>query len=119
MGKHSNHSREEIDGYDALEELALDFLWNWNRNHIVKKIWHILDPELWELLKNPWVILQTISQEKLEHHLADPNFRKMVDDLIESNHQEQKAKTWFQQSYPESPLNCIAYFSMEFMLGEA
>lgn len=119
MGKRTNHSREEIDGYAELEELALDFLWSWNRNHIVKKIWHILDPELWELLKNPWVILQTISQEKLEYHLSDPNFRKMVNDLLESNAETQKTKTWYQHTYPDSPLNCIAYFSMEFMLGEA
>ena len=119
MGKRTNHTREEIDGYDALEELALDFLWNWNRNHIVKKIWHVLDPELWELLKNPWVILQTVSQEKLERQLADPEFRKMVDDLLESNRLEQKSKTWFQHTYPQPPLSCIAYFSMEFMLGEA
>lgn len=121
MGKHEhhNHNREDIDGYEALEALALDFLWNWNRNHIVKKIWHILDPELWELLKNPWVILQTISQEKLERQLADPEFRKMVDDLIESNARDQKAPTWFQNKYPKAPLTRVAYFSMEFMLGEA
>lgn len=119
MGKHTNHLREELDGYDALEELALDFLWNWNHNHVVKKIWQTLDPQLWELLKNPWVILQTISQKKLEHFLADPHFRKLVNDLIESNHREQKAPTWFVQKHADCPLNCAAYFSMEFMLGEA
>src|SRR5580692_616811 len=119
MGKRRNHSREEIDGYDALEELALDFLWYWDRNHIVKEIWQILDPELWELLKNPWVILQTISQEKLEHHLSDPQFRKLIDDLLEANRQEQKTPAWFQKKFSKSPLTHIAYFCMEFMLGEA
>jgi len=119
MGKRTNHTREEIDGYAALEELALDFLWNWNRNHIVKKIWQVLDPELWELLKNPWVILQTVSQETLERQLSNPDFRKMVDELLSTNHLEQKAPTWFQKKFSKSPLTCIAYFSMEFMLGEA
>lgn len=26
---------------------------------------------------------------------------------------------WFQSTYPQAPLGCIAYFSMEFMLSEA
>lgn len=26
---------------------------------------------------------------------------------------------WFQKSYPDSPLTCVAYFSMEYMLSEA
>ncbi|MDE2367089.1 MAG: alpha-glucan family phosphorylase, partial [Betaproteobacteria bacterium] len=26
---------------------------------------------------------------------------------------------WFQQAHPQSPLNCVAYFCMEFMLSEA
>ncbi len=119
MGKHTNHPREELDGYDELEELALDFLWNWNHNHVVKKIWHTLDPQLWELLKNPWVILQTISQKKLEHFLSNPDFRKLVNDLIASSHREQKAPTWFVQKHADCSLQCAAYFSMEFMLGEA
>ena len=111
--------REDIDGYAQLEELALDFLWYWNHNHIAKTIWQTLDPQLWELLKNPWVILQTISQQKLENHLADPEFRKFIDNLLETNRAELKNPTWFEQTYPQSPLSCIAYFSMEFMLGEA
>ena len=97
--------REDIDGYAQLEELALDFLWYWNHNHIAKTIWQTLDPQLWELLKNPWVILQTISQQKLENHLADPEFRKFIDNLLETNRAELKNPTWFEQTYPQSPLN--------------
>jgi len=29
-----------------------------------------------------------------------------------------QAPTWFQQTYPQSPLRCVACLSMEFMLGE-
>ena len=29
------------------------------------------------------------------------------------------APAWFQKAHPKSPLNCVAYFSMEFMLSEA
>ena len=119
MTKHLHKNREEINGYAALEELALDFLWYWNRNHIAKKIWQMLDPELWESIKNPWVILQTVSQKKLEQMLADPHFRTLVDDLIHSQQIEAKKATWFAQKHSESPLTHVVYFSMEFMLGEA
>lgn len=111
--------REEIEGYDALEELALDFLWSWNQNHCAFKIWQQLDPELWELLRNPWVILQTTSTEKLKKLLADPNFRKTLNGLLQANQVQAKAPAWFQQKHPQSPLTCIAYFSMEFMLSES
>ena len=30
-----------------------------------------------------------------------------------------QSPAWFQQNHPESPLTCVAYFSMEFMLSEA
>src|SRR5690606_13424040 len=30
-----------------------------------------------------------------------------------------EAPAWFQQAYPQAPLGAVAYFSMEFMLGDA
>ena len=50
---------------------------------------------------------------------ADPAFRKKVDELVQAKRQAAKAPAWFQQTYPQSPLTCVAYFSMEFMLSEA
>ena len=35
-------------------------------NHSADEIWRSLGLELWELTGNPWVILQSISQEKLD-----------------------------------------------------
>ena len=46
-------------------------------------------------------------------------FRKKIDDLVRSKKQAEDAPAWFQQAHPASPLNCVAYFSMEFMLSEA
>jgi starch phosphorylase len=78
-----------------------------------------LDPVLWDLTHNPWVVLQTVSREKLQHALADPAFRKTVDDLVQTRRDVETAPAWFQQTHPQSPLSCVAYFSMEFMLSEA
>jgi starch phosphorylase len=55
----------------------------------------------------------------MERVSADPAFRKKVDALVQAKRQAAKAPAWFQQTYPKSPLTCVAYFSMEFMLSEA
>ena len=107
----------DIDGFDALAELALDMHSSWN--HATDLVWRQLDPVLWGLTRNPWLVLQTVSREKLQHFSADPAFRKVVDDLVQSRRDDAAAPAWFQQTHAKSALNCVAYFSMEFMLGEA
>ena len=107
----------DIDGFDSLAELALDMRWSWN--HATDDVWRQLEPELWELTHHPWDVLQTASREKLKEVLNDPSFRKKIDALVRSKKKAEKAPAWFQQTYPKSPLSCVAYFSMEFMLSEA
>ncbi len=107
----------DVEGFDALAELSLDMRSSWN--HATDQIWRQLDPVLWELTHNPWVVLQTASREKLQQVLDDPNFRKTVDDLLEARREAAQAPAWFQQNHPQSPLSCVAYFSMEYMLSEA
>ena len=70
----------EIEGFDSLAELALDMRWSWN--HATDEVWRQLDPELWEITHNPWVVLQTVSRDQIERVLADPVFRKNVDGLV-------------------------------------
>lgn len=106
----------EIEGFDSLAELALDMRWSWD--HAADQIWRQLDPQLWEITHNPWVVLQTVSRDRIES-VCDPNFRKNVDDLVRNMRQTITAPAWFQQQHPQSPLTCAAYFSMEFMLSEA
>jgi starch phosphorylase len=107
----------EIKGFDSLAELALDMRWSWN--HAADELWQQLDPALWELTHNPWIVLQTVSRDQLEHMLADTTFHKKVDDLVQSKKHATETPAWFQQKYPQSPLTSVAYFSMEFMLSEA
>jgi starch phosphorylase len=107
----------EVEGFDSLAELALDMRWSWS--HCDDELWRRLDPALWELTQNPWVVLQTVSRDQLERVLADPAFRKNLDGLLQAKRQTAKAPAWFQQHHPQSPLSCVAYFSMEFMLSEA
>ncbi len=107
----------EVEGFDSLAELALDMRWSWN--HATDGVWRTLDPILWELTQNPWVVLQTVSRDQLERVIADPAFRKSVDDLLRAKRHAAETSAWFQQKHPQAPLTCVAYFSMEFMLSEA
>jgi starch phosphorylase len=107
----------DVEGFDFLAELALDMRSSWN--HATDRVWRQLDPVLWELTHNPWAVLQTVSREKLQRVLGDPAFRKYIDDLVHARRDAAAASAWFQQTYPQSPLRCVAYFSMEFMLSEA
>jgi len=109
--------RGEIDGFDSLAELVLDMRSSWN--HGADSLWKQLDPALWALTRNPWVILQTVSRDRLRRFSADPAFRKEVDDLVQASRDAAEAPAWFQKSHPRSSLTCVAYFSMEFMLSEA
>jgi starch phosphorylase len=88
-------------------------------NHAADPLWRQLDPVLWELTHNPWVVLQTVSREKLQNVCGNADFRKNVEDLVHARRNAAVAPAWFQQTYPQSPLSCVAYFSMEFMLSEA
>ncbi len=106
-----------IEGFDSLAELALDMRWSWN--HATDDLWRELDPELWQVTQNPWVVLQTAAREKVDRMLADPAFRKRADGLVQTRREEARAPAWFQTQDPLVPLTAVAYFSLELMLSEA
>jgi starch phosphorylase len=107
----------EVEGFDSLAELALDMRWSWN--HSADKVWQQLDPELWDLTHNPWVVLQTISRDRLQSVLNNSSFRKNVDELVQARREMTESPAWYQQKHSQALLTCTAYFSMEFMLSEA
>ena len=107
----------EAQPSDALAEMALDMRWSWN--HSADAIWERLDPELWDLTHNPWVVLQTVSQEKLQSVAGDPDFQRLVEELLQERRAAEAALGWFQKVHPGTCLKTIGYFSMEFMLSEA
>ena len=107
----------EIEGFDSLAELALDMRWSWN--HATDELWRQLDPKLWEITHNAWVVLQTVSRDQIERVLSDPLFRKNVNELVQTRREAVNAPAWFQEHYSQRDLTCVAYFCMEFMLSEA
>src|ERR1700743_2074471 len=72
----------DVEGFKVLAGLALDLRASWNHNS--EQCWRALDPVLWDLPPNPWAVLRTASREHIERLLADPTFRRQVDDLQRS-----------------------------------
>lgn len=107
----------DTEGFDLLAELALDLRWSWHDR--AEDVWRALDPVLWELTGNPWVVLQTVSRDRMNQVTSDPGFRETVDALVRTGRRKAESPAWFQKNFPGAPLTSVAYFSMEFMLSEA
>jgi starch phosphorylase len=106
-----------VEGMDDLMEIALNLHSCWN--HEADEMWRSLDPDLWEWTQNPWIILLTVSRDKIIALLASPGFRTLVYDCLHHKRKSFSEEAWFQQKYPKAALSLVAYFSMEFMLSEA
>jgi starch phosphorylase len=109
--------RRDVAHLEQLAELALDLRWSWS--HEADELWQQLDPALWDLTHNPWVVLQTVSQDRLRTALAEPVFHRRVDELVKARRKAALSSAWFQRRYRKTELTGVAYFSMEFMLSEA
>jgi glycogen phosphorylase len=107
----------DVEGFDSLVELALDLRWSWN--HAADALWRQLDPDLWESTHNPWLILQTVSRDRLKAVLANGRFAKALEALVRDRRNAAAASCWFRENFPQAALTTVAYFSMEFMLSEA
>ena len=101
----------------ALADLALDLRWSWS--HAADTLWEHAAAELWSLTRNPWLILQSISAERLEQLAADSDFVAMLADFHDSHEKTLAMPSWYEQAYPQPPVRQIAYFSMEFGISEA
>src|SRR5579863_7485864 len=102
---------------DILVQLALDV--NWTLSRAADTLWRRLNPDLWERTHNPWAVLQTVSGQTLKRITSEPAFQTVLNDIVQERSAENEAHRWFQQAHPNSPLTCVAYFSMEYMLSEA
>lgn len=108
---------------EDLSQLALDMNWSWN--HASDNLWARIDPELWEITHNPWLVFQTAAPSKLKALLEDGDFKQELARQREIQIQSTTSRigadtaTWLQSVHPASKLSAVAYFSMEFGLSEA
>ncbi len=105
---------EKLNG---LAELALDL--RWNSNHAADRLWQQLDPELWDITRDPWMMLESISDERLDELLHDPDFLSHLAKQQATRRRYLEQPGWYRETYSDDTLKGIAYFSMEFGLDES
>jgi starch phosphorylase len=113
----SSPEATKIEGFDTLASLALDMRWSWN--HHADELWQQVAPVLWDETHNPWLVVQSVYGDHIRWLLSSPGFREKLDAVVRQREREDTQQSWFQTSYPNSVLKTVAYFSMEFMLGES
>jgi glycogen phosphorylase len=104
-------------GIEPLNELAIDLRWTWS--HASDELWRTVDAAGWELLSNPWVILQNVTDSQLQLLAGDARFREEIARITTARREYLADPGWFGRAHPGRPLSTVAYFSMEFGLGEA
>ena len=108
--------RQLPDELSALAELALNLHWTWN--HATDRLWETLAPEIWRRTGNPWLILQSMSQSRLEQLALDAGFRAELGRLMQVRRENLGGRSWFADAHDGHDLQ-VAYFSMEYGLTEA
>ncbi|HLA41434.1 MAG TPA: alpha-glucan family phosphorylase, partial [Candidatus Glassbacteria bacterium] len=103
----------------SLKPLAENVYWTWNQDII--ELFRRLDADLWESTRhNPVLMLQTISQQRLEELAEDDGFishLEQVNALLQGYLSDKK--TWFAKKHPEKVGKfTVAYFSAEFGVTE-
>ncbi len=101
----------------GLADLAMDMRWSWDRE--AEGLWRSIDEDMWDTTGNPWFILESVSQKRLEELSRDKDFLAEIETQLKRMKEASHEKAWFQDAYPNSSLSSVAYFSMEFGLSEA
>jgi len=104
-------------GLESLTELSLDL--RLAGSHTVEHIWRSLDPEAWQRINNPHMILQNCHQERLDALAANADLRTQLAERVKRRDAYMQSPGWFGENFAQSELKGIAYFSMEFGLSEA
>lgn len=99
-----------------LEDIALNLRWSWN--HGGDRLWKMMDEKAWQGTRNPWWMLQSISSSRLEQLSTDADFQKELQILTNAAREYLESPGWFDANYAKGTMKPVAYFSMEFGLGE-
>jgi len=105
------------DPVKGLATLALDLRWSWN--HGADALWHQVDPKLWEATANPWLILETVSDRRLQELATDAAFLEKLKKQLDAREAHFGEKSWFSETIDGAIDGYVAYFSMEFGICES
>lgn len=100
-----------------LATLALDMRWSWH--HGADKLWRMVDPELWDVTANPWLILESVSDQRLTELARDEQFQAVLREQLDARDKHYQTEEWFPCCHDREFSGQIAYFSMEFGISES
>jgi starch phosphorylase len=100
-----------------LRDLALDLLWTWC--HRADALWERIDIGVWERTRKPWIILVDVAVRRFPVSRRMPTFSPILDQCVADWHAHPNRPSQSDATYGASALRGLAYFSMEFGLGDA
>jgi glycogen phosphorylase len=105
-------------GLEPLAELALDLRWTWS--HGADELWRAVDAEIWEATRNAWLVLQDVPAAHLARLAGDPGFLDALGRLAAGRRAYlADPATWCAGAAPDLARELVAFFCMEFGVGEA
>ncbi len=102
---------------EGLAALALDLRWSWN--HGADALWRRVAPKLWQETRNPWLILETVSDRRLQTLAADRDFLEQLSRELAAREAHFGESSWFSETIGDAVGGYVAYFSMEFGICES
>lgn len=102
---------------EGLLSLATDLRWTWN--HAADELWRQIDADIWQRTQNPYVVLQNVGHEHLTDLAQDKKFCQQLDALLKAQSDYRDREGWYADQCSNYCVQKIAYFSMEFGIGEA
>ncbi len=101
---------------DALNEIANNLYWSWNRD--ARALFRMMDRPLWHLTRhNPLEQLRRVDPGRLAACARDTKFLHLYDRVLGDLHgNTSNAGTWFTQTYPDLAGKTVGYFCAEFGL---
>jgi starch phosphorylase len=101
---------------ERLRDLAYDLWWSWSPQATRLFTW--IDPDHWRRYHNPVQLLINVEPHHWGRLLADPEFRRTYEGVIQALDAYRALPRWFEQTVGSLP-GPIGYFSMEFGLHES
>jgi starch phosphorylase len=101
---------------ERLRDLAYDLWWSWTP--AATRLFTWIDPDHWRRYHNPVQLLINVEPHHWERLLADPEFRRAYDAVIDGLDAYRARKRWFEEA-GHALSGPIAYFSMEFGINES
>jgi starch phosphorylase len=101
---------------ERLRDVAYDLWWSWSP--LATRVFTWIDPDHWRRYHNPVQLLINVEPQHWQRLLADAEFRRAYEAMIEALDEYRSRPRWFQQQGHALP-GPVAYFSMEFGVHES